>query len=178
VELGLRDEGRLDAEAFQRLHRLPKVRRVRRCPGEVEVAALAELAVDRLLGDQPLDEVVGIHRLAEQRAAGLVAVPVDQLLRSPLVAGVDDAAVASRAAKAEVLGLEQRDRGAGARQDAGGVDPGVAATDDDDVGRLGEGAIPAGRDVRHRRVPVRPPLVVAVEAGRGPRRGHRHRGAA
>ena len=79
---------------------------MRRRVGEVEVAVLAELAVDALVGDQPLDELEGIERLAEQLPAGLFAIALDELPRAPLVARVDDPAVPRRAAEAERLGLD------------------------------------------------------------------------
>ena len=129
--------------------------------------------VDRLVGDQPLDERVGVERVAEQGLAGLVAVALDERPRSPLVAGMDDAAVAGRAAEAERLGLDERDAGAAPGQLAGRGDPGVAAADDDDVRRVGQRPAPPIREVRHRRVPVGPPLVVVVE-----RRGTHRRSVA
>ena len=129
--------------------------------------------VDRLVGDQPLDERVGVERVAEQGLAGLLAVALDERPRSPLVAGMDDAAVAGRAAEAERLGLDERDAGAAPGQLAGRGDPGVAATDDDDVRRVGQRPAPPIREVRHRRVPVGSPLVVVVE-----RRGTHRRSVA
>ena len=38
---------------------------------ELEVADLAEVAIDGLLGDQPLHELVGVERLLVERLAGL-----------------------------------------------------------------------------------------------------------
>ena len=125
--------------------------------GELEVADLAEVAVDRLLGDQPLDQLVGVERLPVERLAGLLAVALDELAGAPLVAGVDDAAVPRRGAPAQRVGLEQRDGDAAARQLAGGVDARVAATDDDDIGasaaasrpeRSGSGGIDACQNAR------------------------------
>ena len=102
-------------------------------PGELEVAALAEVAVDRLLRDQPLDGLVAVERVLVERRPELLAVALDQLARAPLVARVDDPAVAGRGAPAERVRLEQGDRHAPTRELAGGVDAGIAATDDDHV---------------------------------------------
>ena len=60
---------------------------------QLERAVLAPVAVDRLLGDQPANEVEGVERVPVERGAGLVAVAAEQVGRAPLVAGVDDAAV-------------------------------------------------------------------------------------
>ena len=95
-----RHERGLDAERGEGLGRPRQVVGMRRRVGEVEVAALAELAVDRLVGDQPLDERVGVERLAEQRRARSPRRSARSAPRAPLVAGMDDAAVAGRAAEA------------------------------------------------------------------------------
>ena len=94
---------------------------------------------------EPLDELVGIERLLVERLAGLGAVALDELAGAPLVAGVDDAAVARRGAPSQRVGLEQGDRDAPARQLAGGVDARVAATDHDDIRLGGQVAARRGR---------------------------------
>ena len=126
---------------------------------------LAEVAVDRLVGDQPLDGLVAVERLAVERPPGLLAVALDQLARTPLVARVDDAAVARRGAPAERLRLEERDRDAAPGELARRVDPGVAAADDDDVGRCPAAAGPTrSGSAGIVALPERPPLEVAVQA--------------
>ena len=136
---------------------------VRRRVGELEVAALAELAVDRLVGDEPLDGLVAVEGLAVQRPAGLVAVALDQLARAPLVAGMDDPAVARRRAPAERLRLEERHRRAAGEHSRRGADARVPATDDDDVRGVRQCPTRPIGQRRHRRAPVRPPLEVAVQ---------------
>ena len=86
----------------QALLRVLELANVRRRVGELEVPDLAEIAVDRLVGDQPLDRLVAVERLAVQGGAGLLAVPVDQLARPPLVARVHDPAVARGGPEAQV----------------------------------------------------------------------------
>ena len=82
----------------------PRARR----PGEIEVAALAELAVDGLVGDQPLDERRSASMVSrKQRPGRSPRRSARRAPRAPLVAGVDDPAVAGRAAEAELLGLER-----------------------------------------------------------------------
>ncbi len=87
----------LDAHDGEALPGVLELLDVRRRVGQLQVAGLAEVAVDRLVGDQPLDGLVAVERLAIERPAGLLAVARDQLARAPLVAGVDDPAVAGRA---------------------------------------------------------------------------------
>ena len=89
----VRDQRALDADERQRLASVFQLRGVGRRVGQLEVADLAELAVDCLVGDQPLDRLVAVERLLVQRAAGVVAIAPDEVLGTPLVAGVDDAAV-------------------------------------------------------------------------------------
>ena len=96
-----RHDRRLDADRRQIPLSMLKLLDVRRRVGELEMADLAEVAVDRLVGDQPLDGLVAIERLAVERSPGVVAVAPDQLARAPLVAGVDDPAVPGRGAEAE-----------------------------------------------------------------------------
>ena len=143
-----RDERARDPDERQAVAGVLELRDVARGVGQLQVAHLAELAVDRVLVDEPLDRLVAVERLLVQRPAGVLAVALDEVAGAPLVAGVDDAAVAGRRAEPERLRLEQRDLDPAGRQFAGGVDPGVAATDHDDVGRVGQvaaGAIRAGR---------------------------------
>ena len=59
----------LDTDRGEALAGMLELGHVRRRVGELEVADLAEVAVDRLLGDQALDELVGVERLAVQRRA-------------------------------------------------------------------------------------------------------------
>ena len=101
--------------------------------GELEVADLPEVAIDGLLVDQPLHELVGIERLPVERLAGLDPVALDELAGAPFVAGVDDAAVPRRRAPTQGVGLEQSDGDAPARELAGGHDARVATTDHDDI---------------------------------------------
>ena len=154
----------------ERLDFRPEVVRVRGGPGKVEEAALAELARDLLIVDQLLDQSVGVERLAIERAARVVAVALEQLGRAPLVARVHDSAIPGRPAEPELLGLEERDGGARPGEHPGGVDPGVPAADDDDIRDVRQRSVPAGRKLRHRGVPVGPPLVVAIEGRAGGRR--------
>ena len=77
---------------------------------QLEVADLAERAVDRLVGDEPLDRLVALEGVAIERAAGLLAVAFDQLAGTPLVARMDDPAVAGRGPEAERVRLEQGHR--------------------------------------------------------------------
>ena len=102
-----RDDGRLDPHRGQAVALLREARHVRLRERELEVTALAEITVDRLVGDEPFDGLVAVERLAVERAARLRAVPPDQLARTPLVAGMDDAAVAGRGAPAQRPCLEQ-----------------------------------------------------------------------
>src|SRR5207245_2329046 len=99
----------LDPELAESLDRLLQSPGVRRRPGEVQVAALAELALDRLVDDEPLQERVGVQCLLEERPAGLIAIALDELRRAPFVARMDDPTVPGRAAETELLGLEERD---------------------------------------------------------------------
>src|SRR5206468_824595 len=98
-----------------------------RRPGRIQIATLPELAVDSLVGDHALDELIAVHRFAEQRPARVLAVALDELVGAPLVARVDDPAVARRAPESEILGLEERHLCPSAGQHAGGVDPRVPA---------------------------------------------------
>jgi len=107
---------------------------VRRGIRKLEMADLAEVAVDRVFGDEPLHRVVAVECLAIQGPAGLLAVATDQLPRTPLVAGMDDPAVPGGRAEPQADRLQQRHRRAPAGQFPGRVDAGVAAADDDDVG--------------------------------------------
>src|SRR6187397_3138573 len=97
---------------------------------QLEVSSLAEVAIDRFLGDQPLDGLVAGECLAVEGVASLLAVALDQLGRSPLVAGVDDATVAGRRTPAQRPGLEKRHGHSPAGEFTGRIDPGVPATDD------------------------------------------------
>ena len=109
---------------------------VRRRIRELEVADLAEVAIDRLVGDEPLHQVVRVERLAVERRAGLLAVALDELAGAPLVAGVDDAAVPGRGAPAERVGLEQVTATPRRASSRAALMPGISATDDDDVRRV------------------------------------------
>ena len=148
---------------------------MRRRIRELEVAAFAEVAVDRFLGDQPLDRLVAVEGLAVERVARLLAVALDQLARAVLVAGMDDPAVARRRAPAERPGLEERDRDPAPCQLAGRVDPGVAAADDDDVRGVRQRPTRSIGECRHRRAPQRAPFEIGVHVGRGHRRSVGHR---
>ena len=74
----------LDARSTARLApRVLELVDVRRRVRELEVADLAEVAVDRLVGDQPLDRLVAVERLAVERPAGLLAVAARRSSRGP-----------------------------------------------------------------------------------------------
>jgi hypothetical protein len=136
--------------------------------GELEVANLAEIAIDRLVDDQALDGGVAIEGFLVQEQTGFRAVTPNQLRRAPLVAGMHDAAIARGRAIPKVPGFDERDGHASPGQFTRRVDPAVAPTDDDHVGHVGEWPARPRRQLRHRRLPERPLLVVGVERGRHP----------
>ena len=140
---------------------------VRRRVSELEVAAFAEVAVDRLLGDEPFHQLVGVERLAVERLARLLTVALDQLPGAPLVAGMDDAAVPRGGAPAQRVRLEEGDGDPAPGQLPGRVDPRVAATDHDDVGRVRQLAPGPIRKRRHRCLPERAALEVVVQGSWG-----------
>jgi hypothetical protein len=131
--------------------------------GQLEVPVLAELGVDPLARDQVAHVGVGVERLAVQRPALLLAVAPDQRLGAPLVARVDDPAVPGARPPAELVRLEHGDPRSLLREPAGRGDAGVAATDHDRVDPIRERLAGPVRYFGHRGVPVRPPLVVAIE---------------
>ena len=110
ADLLARDDQRRDPDRGEALALLLEIAHVRGGVGELEVADLAEVAVDRLLGDQALDRLVALERVAVERPPGLLAVALDQLARTPLVARMDDPAVAGRGPEAERVRLEQGHR--------------------------------------------------------------------
>ena len=74
-----RDHVALDADEGEALAGVLQLGHVRGRVGELEVADLAEVAVDGLVGDQPLDRLVAVERLLVERAAGVLAVAPDEL---------------------------------------------------------------------------------------------------
>ena len=140
-----RHDAGLDAHEGEVLPGVLELPDVRWCVRQLEVADLAEVAVDRLVGDQPLDGLVAVEGLAIERPPGVLAVAGDQLARAPLVAGMDDPAVPGRRPEAERLGLEQRDRDPAAGQLPRRVDARVSAADHDDVGACPAAAARIGR---------------------------------
>ena len=141
------------------------------------MADLAEVAIDRLLDDQPLDELVRVERLLVERPAGLRSVALDELAGAPLVAGMDDAAVPRRRTPTERMCLQERDPHSPACQLSRGGDPGIAPADDHDIGTRRERPPRAIGQRRHRRLPERTALEVVVEwwCGRHGRRAYRSR---
>ena len=134
---------------------------------ELEVADLAEVAIDGLIGDEPLDQRVGVERLAVQSATRGLAEPLQQVGRPPLVPGVHDAAVAGRCPPTKRVCLEERRRDAASCKLARRVDAGVPTADHDHVRGVGQRSTGAVGQGRHRCLPEGAALVVAVERGRG-----------
>jgi len=157
-----RDDRGLDAHGREALTLVLEPGDVRWCIRQFDVTDLAEVAGDRLFGDEPLDGLVAIERLAIEGAAGVGAVALDQLGRPPFVAGVDDPAVARGSAPPERLRLKHGDRDAASRQFAGRVDPGISAADDDDVRAVRQVAPGPIGQRWHGCAPQRAPLEVAV----------------
>ncbi len=73
ADLVTRDHRRGDADRRQARLLLLEVDHVLAGPGELEVAAFAEVAVDRLLGDQALDRLVAVERVLVERRPELLA---------------------------------------------------------------------------------------------------------
>ena len=154
------DERARDPDEGQAVTGVLELRDVARGVGQLQVAHLPELALDRVLVDEPLHGLVPVERLLVQRPSGVLAVARDEVPGAPLVPGVDDAAVARGRSEPERLRLEESDLDPAGRKLAGGVDPGIAAADHDHVGRIGQVAAGAIRQGGHRRLPVRPALVI------------------
>jgi hypothetical protein len=157
------NHARLDAHEREAVARVVEVGHVAVPVGELEVAVLAEVRVDAVARDRVADVLIALERLAEQRAAALLAVAPDQLARPPLVARMDDPAVPRARAPAQLVRLDERHLRPLLGEAPRGRDTRVAATDDNDVRRVRQRLVRSVGHRRHRRVPVRPALVVAVQ---------------
>src|SRR5919197_4740025 len=161
-DVSLGDDRRGNAGRLQAALRLLEVMQVGRGIRELEVPALPKLAVDLLVRDHLLEELVPVERLAVQGAAPLPAIAAHELGRTPLVARMDNAAVARRRAPAERARLDEHDARALLGETPRRRDARVPPAHDHDVGPIRELApTPIGQRW-HRRVPIWPPFVLAV----------------
>src|SRR5262249_14179569 len=107
--------------------------------GAGEATALLPVALDVLAPDDVLDQAQGIrpgaqHDLAQAFRPGLVDPALAAQALAQVHAAGHRAAVAGRGAEAEILRLHYRAIDAVARQFDRGVEPGITAADDRDLG--------------------------------------------
>ena len=130
-----------------------------RRPGDDGETRAPVVAVEALVGHEPLGGEEGVDTVLEQPVAELGSVPLAERRSAPLQAGMEDAAIPGAGPPTQRVALQDRDTRPGARQLERRHGPRVAASHDDDVGSLGEWPVVERRDVGHGRVPIRPRLV-------------------
>ena len=100
---------------------------------EIDMTPSVPVAVDALSGDDLLEEIDRVDRGLPERTSFLLTVFLDNSFDGTFDAGCRHAAVTRARAPADRFPLEHRDGRDALCQNTGGIEAGVAATDDGDV---------------------------------------------